>query len=521
MDPPNARPSFEIHIVSSVDSPDYTQLTRTLTRSKLIALDAEWKPLRSPNHSSFPRVSLLQIACQFHLDQPNDSVVFLLDLLSLPLSSVGDLLRDVFVSPHVLKLGFRFKQDLVNLSTTFCSYGGVSGLDRIEPFMDITSIYNHLQHKQYGRKMHKQAKSLAAICSEVLEFSLSKELQCSDWSYRPLTEEQIAYAAMDAHCLLEIFNIFYSKVLKEGDVLRNVSAVPSIEVNIGLKVILEKQDTHEKILRTKISEASYIIRATASDFPQSTPTVRAHCSASSSIDCMPMDEDLLKIVKRYGEKIILKESDKMPRTSKRKGKRSSTMKVVCSEKKILGVEDWQGQPPWDLSLGGDGCPKFLCDVMVEGLAKHLRCVGIDAAVPFSKKPDSRELIDQACKEKRVLLTRDAKLLRHEYLLCNQIYRVKSLLKNEQLLEVIETFNLKISEDQLMSRCTKCNGRFIQKPLTTEEAVMAAKGFQRIPDCLFDKNLEFWQCMDCHQLYWEGTQYHNAVQKFIDVCKLNE
>lgn len=132
-----------------------------------------------------------------------------------------------------------------------------------------------------------------------------------------------------------------------------------------------------------------------------------------------------------------------------------------------------------------------------------------------------ELIDQACKEKRVLLTRDAKLLRHEYLLCNQIYRVKSLLKNEQLLEVIETFNLKISEDQLMSRCTKCNGRFIQKPLTTEEAVMAAKGFQRIPDCLFDKNLEFWQCMDCHQLYWEGTQYHNAVQKFIDVCKLNE
>ena len=70
------------------------------------------------------------------------------------------------------------------------------------------------------------------------------------------------------------------------------------------------------------------------------------------------------------------------------------------------------------------------------------------------------------------------------------------------LQVIETFQLNISEDQLMSRCTKCNGRFIQKPLTTEEAIEAAKGFQRIPDCLFDKNLEFWQCMDCNQLYWE-------------------
>lgn len=47
----------------------------------------------------------------------------------------------------------------------------------------------------------------------------------------------------------------------------------------------------------------------------------------------------------------------------------------------------------------------------------------------------RDLIDQADKEKRMLLTRDAKLLRHEYLIKNQIYRVKSLLKNEQLLEV--------------------------------------------------------------------------------------
>lgn len=135
-------------------------------------------------------------------------------------------------------------------------------------------------------------------------------------------------------------------------------------MNIGLKVILENQDTHEKILRTKISEASNIIRATASDFPQSMATVRANYSSSSSINCLPMDADLLKIVKRYGEKIILKESDKKPRTSKRKGKRSSTVKVVCSEKQLVCVEDWQGLPPWDLSFGGDGCPKFLCDVMV-------------------------------------------------------------------------------------------------------------------------------------------------------------
>lgn len=45
----------------------------------------------------------------------------------------------------------------------------------MEPFLDITSVYNHLHHKQSsGRKVSKQSKSLAAICQEVLGVSLSK-----------------------------------------------------------------------------------------------------------------------------------------------------------------------------------------------------------------------------------------------------------------------------------------------------------------------------------------------------------
>ena len=73
-------------------------------------------------------------------------------------------------------------------------------------------------------------------------------------------------------------------------------------------------------------------------------------------------------------------------------------------------------------------------------------------------------------------------------------------------QVIETFKLKISEEQLMSRCTKCNGAFIQKPLTIEEAIIASKGFQVIPNCLFNRDLEFWQCVDCGQLYWEVVEF---------------
>ncbi|KAI5347241.1 hypothetical protein L3X38_015120 [Prunus dulcis] len=519
MDPRYPRP-LKIHLVSSTDSPEFTDLTQSLTRSRIIALDAEWKPIRTHHQSSFPTVSLLQLACQLSSDsvESDDSVVFLLDLSSIPLPSIWELLRDAFVSPDILKLGFRFKQDLIYLSSTFSSQGCEQGFDKVEPFMDITSIYHHLQHSQPGRKTSKDIKSLATICKEILGISLSKELQCSDWSCRPLTEEQKTYAAIDAQCLLEIFNVFQAKVIKEGSLIHSPT---ESTVYLGLKEVLEKLDVCNKIVRMKFHEALDIVRATTSYIYPNIATEEGMALRTRPRNTLPMDELLARVVNKYGEEILLKESDKRARTSKRKSKRRSSVGLICKEKQGQSFEDWQGPPPWDLTLGGDGHPKFLCDVMVEGLAKHLRCVGINAAIPYSKKPGPRALIEQANKEKRVLLTRDAKLLRHDYLIKNQIYRVKNLLKNEQLLEIIETFQLKICEDQLMSRCTKCNGRFIQKPLTTEEAVEAAKGFQRIPNCLFDKNIEFWQCMDCNQLYWEGTQYHNAVQKFIDVCKLNE
>ncbi|BAT81938.1 hypothetical protein VIGAN_03185600 [Vigna angularis var. angularis] len=497
---------LKVHLVTGTDTAEFRLLSEALGRSSVVGLDAEWKPVRR----SFPTVSVLQIAC-------GDWGVFVLDLLSIPLSSLSEPLRELLLCPDILKLGFGFKQDLTYLSSTFCSHGG---FDKVEPYLDIRSVYNHLHHSK--KHEPKQSKSLSTICAEVLGFSLSKELQCSDWSHRPLTEEQIRYAAMDAHCLLDIFKLFQEKVVKEGDLVLETIVFSNRDASLGLKELFRSHDTSDKVLRAHFCEALAIVEATTcSDVARMIPLAGAFIQKTSYWVTIPMDEVLLKVVKKYGDRILLKELDKKPKSSKKKGKKHSLLNGTRKENHFEKFDELQGTPPWDPLEGGNGYPKFLCDVMVEGLAKHLRCVGIDAAIPYSKKPEPRMLIEQAQKEKRVILTRDAKLQRHDYLMKNQIYRVKSLLKNEQLLEVIESFQLKINEDKLMSRCTKCNGTFIQKPLTTEEAIEAAKGFQRIPNCLFDKNLEFWQCMDCHQLYWEGTQYHNAVQKFIDICKLSD
>lgn len=134
----------EIHLVASIDSPEFTLLTQSLTQSSLIGLDAEWKPIRT-QQSSFPTVSLLQLACQLCPRLGPDSaksLVFLLDLSAIPLSSIYELLRDVFVSPDVLKLGFRFKQDLIYLSSTFCSQGCDPGFDRVSVLIFCDCVFD-------------------------------------------------------------------------------------------------------------------------------------------------------------------------------------------------------------------------------------------------------------------------------------------------------------------------------------------------------------------------------------------
>lgn len=147
---------LKIHLVTSTESPEFTHLTRALTQSSLVGLDAEWKPQRS-HQSNFPPVSLLQLACQpgsrfnSDSDESNASDVFLVDLSSIPLSSIWELLKELFVSPDILKLGFKFKQDLIYLSSTFCSQGCDTGFDRvsIELFIAICILFLNYNYNSF------------------------------------------------------------------------------------------------------------------------------------------------------------------------------------------------------------------------------------------------------------------------------------------------------------------------------------------------------------------------------------
>lgn len=144
----------------------------------------------------------------------------------------------------------------------------------------------------------------------------------------------------------------------------------SSTLNVGLKQILETPNCCQTVVRNNIFDASNMIRAAMPEFPGRIPAIEAKASKKSSGFTKEMDATLLHTVRKHGDKILLKDTDRKPKMSKKKGKKSSAG-MTCKERLIQSVDDWQWPPPWDLSVGGDGCPKFLCDVMVGWRAFYL------------------------------------------------------------------------------------------------------------------------------------------------------
>ncbi|MCO5591916.1 hypothetical protein L7F22_045909 [Adiantum nelumboides] len=547
-------------------------------------MDAEWKPLRSNNTRTFPRVSIMQLACRLATDSrdpllrahdstlehattddrvgsaadaaiaKNDEkserfnsvlqgsilsttdvstsavavhqsassnledlqkdldlslsrlkiqkeVIFLLDMMSLPVESFWQPLKNMLVSPTVLKLGFKFKQDLVNLSKSFPGPDSHSCFDKVDPYLDIGKLFLELCGWD---GIPSNSMSLAAICEQVVGYTLCKDLQCSNWEHRPLTAEQQVYAAADAHCLLVIYDIMKSKGLEDQ---RHSAESVKACTGDGICAILHESpspwlaNSRGNVVHTSHGVATIMVKSAVAKGMLATldPPTDA-ISAAHTV-----------FVRKFGERILL--SEEMNRSIKKKPKR-----IQGNRDTRPAEHGFSGPPPWDPSCGGDGTPKFLCDNMVEGLAKQLRNVGFDTVFLRSKMSDPRKMVELAEKEGRVLLTQDANLLRRGFIPRNYAYRVKSNGKQEQLAEVVKVLNLEILEDNLLSRCNKCNGEFFPKALTPEEALATVSGGQTFPHYAIEERVLFWQCSQCLHMYWQGKQFYRALQNFQDFAR---
>lgn len=142
-------------------------------------------------------------------------------------------------------------------------------------------------------------------------------------------------------------------------------------------------------------------------------------------------------------------------------------------------------------------PGFVLDVHLGTLARRMRLLGIDTA--YRNDAGDDELVDRANAERRILLTRDRRLLMRRALWCGA--HVRGDRPEAQLNDVIDRFALALAP---WTRCTACNGEL--HPVRKDDIDhLLEPGTRRSYNT-------FAQCPGCTKVYWRGA--HSATLEAI-------
>lgn len=132
---------------------------------------------------------------------------------------------------------------------------------------------------------------------------------------------------------------------------------------------------------------------------------------------------------------------------------------------------------------------FVLDVHLGTLARRMRVLGIDTE--YRNDAGDDELVDEANSERRILLTRDRRLLMRRALWCGA--HVRADRPAAQLAEVIERFAPPLAP---WTRCTACNGE-LAAVRKDDVAHLLEPGTRR-------SYTSFAQCRACAKVYWRGA-----------------
>ncbi|KAF8401384.1 hypothetical protein HHK36_012322 [Tetracentron sinense] len=173
--------------------------TSHIEECKVVGIDCEWKP-NYVKGSKPNKVSILQVA--------SEKTAFIFDLIKL-FEDVPDVLdnclKQILHSPSILKLGYNLQCDINQLAH---SYGDLECFKHYEMLLDIQNVFKEPRG------------GLSGLAEKILGAGLNKTRRNSNWEQRPLSQNQLEYAALDAAVLVHLFHHIRSQSqptsVKEG-----------------------------------------------------------------------------------------------------------------------------------------------------------------------------------------------------------------------------------------------------------------------------------------------------------------
>jgi len=145
-------------------------------------------------------------------------------------------------------------------------------------------------------------------------------------------------------------------------------------------------------------------------------------------------------------------------------------------------------------------PRFILDVHLGRLARHLRLLGFDTR--YANDAADAAIAAAAARERRIVLTRDRGLLKHSAV--TRGYWVRATAPRAQAAEVIRRFQLE-ARLRPFTRCLECNGVL----RAADKAAVA----DRLPPRARRLHDTFAECPDCRRLYWPGS-HHRRLAEFV-------
>ena len=149
-------------------------------------------------------------------------------------------------------------------------------------------------------------------------------------------------------------------------------------------------------------------------------------------------------------------------------------------------------------------PKFAVDSMLGTISKKLRILGYDST--FSSNIEDEKLLVEAKNQGRIIVTKDVMLAQRAQKTGIDSILVTNNDETMQFIEIkkflrIESFNISVEK----SRCASCNGtlKTIEKKLVDG----------RVLDNVLKFTNNFWECISCQKVFWEGSHIKN-LQKFF-------